>query len=172
MAEAKKNYKTLFCKHGRMWFKDESGASDRVGIPLEATYITIEEAFRSRVVSSRNARRPSYVPYEDFEDLKIQFKRLEQEIEQIKKVYSSKEMHIAINDALSQLEKITGIEEIQNYSENGNLTLLVAVKDFSANLFRKIANVEINLARKYIDLCVDVRPIINDEGGKKKTSCE
>lgn len=172
MAEIKKNYRTLYAKHGRIWLKDDNQADSVVDFPFVSTYLSYEEALRNKFVSMKSERKPSYVPYEDFEELKIQFKKLEQKIEQIERVHPLEETKVALKDALSQLAEIRGIKEIQNYSEYRNLILLVNVKGFSAELFRKIADVEINLSRKYIDLCVEIRPIISDEISKNQTICE
>lgn len=172
MTEAKKNYKTLYAKHGQIWLKDANQKDSVTTFPFVTTYMSYEEALRNKFVSMKSERNPSYVPYEDFEELKIQFRKLEQKIEQIAEVHSLEEIESAINDARSQLDKIKGIKEIQNCSENKNLILLVNVKGFSGELLRKIANVEINLSKKYLDLCVEIRPVLNDDTRKKQTSCE
>ena len=171
MAEAKDNYKTFYYRRGQTWFSEESGAVGKTRVSLAEVHTSAEETVKSRYATFRNVIKPTYVSYDDFEDLRIQFEKMEQKIRRIEGVHSSGEMEIAISDALCQLGEVKGIDEIKNHSENGNLTLLVTVKDFSADLFRRIADVEIALARKYLDLRVEIQPIMR-ERRKSKESCE
>lgn len=171
MDASRKNYKILFAKHGKIWLEDGGQAMNRENTPLVATYLSSEEAQRRKSVSIKQVRKKSFVSYKDFEDLKTEFKKMKQLVEQIQASKSSEGIDFAVDDALFQLKQIKDIKEIRNNSKDKKLFFQVESENFSGKLLRKIADIEINLARKYQDFSVEIRPTIPDKRDKQ-SNCD
>lgn len=126
--------------------------SEDVGKKLQTTFVNF-----------KTEKRPSFVTYDKFEELKTKLEELTQIIQQMKSDSSSIELEQAVREAFQELEKIADIKEIQNCSEMKNLFFVVTIDNLSAGLFKKIADVEISLSRKYPHLSVEIRPVTNNE---------
>lgn len=158
MVESKKNYKTLFYRQGNFRIEETKKISDNSALP--AIYMSFQEAIRNRTVSPKAKKKVMFVSYEDFQGLKEEVEVIKNQLHMMDKAF---ELEIAIKDALEYLNVIPEIQEIENISESKNLTLIVLTKSLSPNLFRKIADIEIRLAKKYVNLQIDIQPILKEE---------
>jgi CRISPR/Cas system CSM-associated protein Csm4 (group 5 of RAMP superfamily) len=145
-----------------IWLKEGTQVVNRGNTPLMATHIFSEESLRNRFGTVKQSKKRSYVSQKEFENLRIEVKRIRSIVEEIQAIENTKEIDIAVCDAISQLKQIKAIKEIHNNSKGKELFFIVESENFSENLLRKIANVEINLARKYSDFLVLLRPTITE----------
>jgi hypothetical protein len=138
--------------------------ADSPSLPEDREFIeNVGRKLRATFVNYKTTKRPAYVTYDKFEELKTQFDELTQTIQQMKSDKSSIEVGQAVRETFRELEKVAGIKKIQNCSEEQNLFFSVAIDNVSAALLKKIADVEIGLSRKYPRFSVEIRPVINDE---------
>jgi hypothetical protein len=159
----KKKLKTLMFKRGSIWVDTDIEDYNVQNVSFfnpSGFEQDIDELLRKKIATIRGLARSSNVTMEDFEKLKERVSVLEEKVEEID-VCSPKEIEVATKDALFQLAKLDGVEKIDDFSENKKLYLLVSLKDFSADLLRRIAAVEINLSQKYSDFSVEIKPILN-----------
>ena len=169
-----KELKTLFFKHGRLKFGADPELSEWPDISFsgsDTSEDTAEEQIRERIVAhakdrfvtARGIKHRDFVTSEEFEDLRLRVKKLERIVQQTERFNDSKQLETAIEEAYFLLKKVKSIREIQNHSERTNLTFLVLVDHVSADIFRKIAKIQVHLSKTYSDLCVEIRPIINQQ---------
>lgn len=110
----------------------------------------------------RSEKKPSFVTYKEFEELKNEVNELKQIIGQNDN-FNAEPQKQAFNEAFSQLRKIKAIKQIQPVLERERLLVLVTMKNSSAKLLKTIAQVEINLAKKYPNLQIEIRPVDDNE---------
>jgi len=161
----KKNLKTLTFKHGEVKIdpSEEYDAIYKVYFPPSDEFeASIENLLKAKFDTIKMSIRPTYVTSEEIEEIKSRLRNVEKKIEQIS-AFSQIEMEAAITYAYSLLKKIGFIKEIRNLSENKNLTFLVIIEDFSAELFKKIAEVEITLSRKFPSFNVEINTSVKSD---------
>jgi hypothetical protein len=158
VANSTKKYKTLFYQHGSFRIEGEDKKTRNVPT-LPAVYVSFEEALRNRYASSKVGKKPKFVLYEDFKELLEEVNAIENKLRSLE----SGQLENAVKEALECLNEVNGIVEIKNLSENKNLTLVVLAKKLSADLFRKVAEVEIRLAKKFTDLHIDIQPAMTEK---------
>lgn len=163
MAESKKDYRTLFYKNGKLWVK-EGQISGRGNPRLMAAYLSSEEDLNSKLIANSHIKRKSvFVSYSEFQDLKAEFESMKLIVNQMREKTALNNVTAAISDAMLQLEKINGLKAISSSSKDNELIFFVSSNNFSSELLHKLAVVEINLARKYQEFSIEVRPMSKDQ---------
>ncbi len=162
LAQVKHNYKTLFSRHGQLSIDEPE---KKRNLP-QAAYLSIAQELLNRY-STINTKRVEYVSYEEFDELREEVNTLKEQLSAISTINLQK--NLAIKDAYIYLRKIPEVEDIIDISREKEIVLQLNVKKFSRTLFRKIANIEIELVKKYSNLNFDIHPVLSE---KPQNGCE
>jgi hypothetical protein len=86
---------------------------------------------------------------------------------QVKSTIDS-DSQIAFIEAFSQLSNVKEIRKIEPLLEKDNVLVLVTTKNSSAKLLKTIAKAEIDLAKKYPNLHIEIRPVEANDLNEEK----
>jgi hypothetical protein len=164
MTDGKKDYRTLFYRQGKIVIEEQNKEKPKK-LP-QATHLFLEETIRGRF-TSKDTREDDFISHEEFDELRDELENLRNMLLDFS---GQVEKNNVLNDAFKWLYAIDNVLEIQNLSKDKSLVLKVKTNDLSPTLFREIAEVEINLAKKYASFQIDIEPILQEEENHK--SCE